>query len=116
MKYTLLLVVIVWVAGRSALVPHTINRIDWEALLQAFVDSCRAGWSGVLGELAYTQHFDFSLIGANLRHHTKQTATVYDHAKLELKKKVSICYDGYKPLHHNPYRHTHADSLIGRLA
>ena len=34
----------------SELVPRSINRVDWEALLQAFVDTCRQGWSNILGK------------------------------------------------------------------
>lgn len=37
-----------------AIVPHSINRYDWEALLAAFANACRAGWSGVLSEYILT--------------------------------------------------------------
>ena len=33
-----------------AIVPHSINKYDWEALLAAFANVCKAGWSGVLSK------------------------------------------------------------------
>ena len=33
-----------------AIVPHSINKYDWEALIAAFASACKAGWSGVLSK------------------------------------------------------------------
>ncbi len=33
-----------------AIVPHSINKYDWEALIAAFANACKAGWSGVLSK------------------------------------------------------------------
>lgn len=33
-----------------AIVPRSINRYDWEALIAAFANACKSGWSGVLSK------------------------------------------------------------------
>ena len=37
-------------SGSSAVVPHSINRLDWERLLQALVEGCQAGIQTLWGE------------------------------------------------------------------
>lgn len=34
---------------QSALVPHSINRLDWQVLWQAIVESCTRSWSSLWG-------------------------------------------------------------------
>lgn len=34
---------------QSALVPHSINRIDWQLLWQTIIESCSKGWSNIWG-------------------------------------------------------------------
>eukprot|EP00884_Botryococcus_braunii_P009559 jgi/Botrbrau1/18604/Bobra.0367s0044.1 len=77
----------------SALVPHSINRLDWQLLWQAIVESCTRSWSSLWVTLS-------SCLGSMLPHQEPLQLSLVQQERLQaLRERIQVPFDPDDPDH-----------------